>query len=198
MQQLQAIAQTGLHYANSPFDVERYERLLEIAVQIGAANSPHDETVLLEQFRAQTGYATPRVDVRAACFRNGKILLVQERTDERWALPGGWADVGDGPAAAAEREVLEESGYRCRAAQLIGIFDANRAVGALPLYHAYKIVFRCELLGEAEPLDSPEILDARFFGSDELPPLSENRTWEALVQECFRHAADPNRPAHFE
>ncbi len=199
MQKIQAIAQTGLHYSNSPFDTERYEKLLEIAIQIGASHSQLSETELARQFSLETGYATPRVDVRAACFREEKILLVRERIDGKWALPGGWADVGDKPKESAEREVLEESGYSCRAEKLLGVFDANRDCGELSLYHAYKLVFYCRLLEEPQAeLDQSEILEAKFFAADEIPELSLTRTWPELLKECFLQHRDPGRLTHFE
>lgn len=198
MQQLQAIAQTGLHYANTPFDAERYERVLTLAAEIGARHSESSEEELRSLYVLEQGYATPRVDVRAACFQNGKILLVQEKIDGRWALPGGWADVGDTPSNSAEREVFEESGYRCRASRLIGAFDANRSCGSLSLYHAYKLVFLCELEGEANGVGESEILARGFFGPDEIPPLSENRTWPAVIEECFAHLLEPGRPTYFD
>lgn len=198
MQRVQAIAQTGLHYSNTPFDKERYEHLLEIATEIGSHHSEVSAEDLKQVFLQQTGYATPRVDVRAACFQNDKILLVQEKADGCWALPGGWADVGDSPSNAAVREVVEESGYTAVAKKLIAVFDANRSAGQLPLFHAYKLVFLCEIQGEPTPLDSPEILAVDFFSLDELPPLSTNRTWKELVEECFAHHQNAERPPYFD
>ena len=198
MQQIQAISQTGMHFANTPYDKERYEKLLEIAIEIGERQSSLPKDDLRDIHLRQRGYATPRVDVRAACFQGEKVLLVRERADEKWALPGGWADVGDSPSHSAIREVWEESGYVCQAEKLLAVYDANRGVGDLSLYHAYKLVFLCKLTGEFEPQDSPEILEIGFFGRDEIPPLSLNRTWPEILEECFLHQQNTARPTYFE
>lgn len=198
MQQIQAISQTGIHYSNTPYDKERYEKLLEIAIEIGSEYGKVPAETLREIHLRQTGYATPRVDVRAACFHDGKILLVRERADGRWALPGGWADVGDKPSLSAEREVWEESGYTCKAERLIGVFDGNRTVGDLSLFHAYKVVFLCRLTGEHQDIDSPEIIEYGFFDREEIPPLSLSRSWPELVEECFVQNENKNRPSVFD
>src|ERR1700742_902136 len=103
-QQLQAVAQTGDAYANNEFDRQRYDLVRQIAAAMLAAGSGAEPQLLEGLFKAEGGYATPRMDVRAAVFREGRILMVQERSDGRWTLPGGFADVGDRPAGAAERE----------------------------------------------------------------------------------------------
>ena len=95
----------------------------------------------------QPGYATPKVDVRSAVIKDGSILLVKETQDHRWALPGGWADVGDKPSEVAERETREESGYEVSVKKVIGVFDANRSGRPLEFFHAFKIIFMCELVG---------------------------------------------------
>jgi ADP-ribose pyrophosphatase YjhB (NUDIX family) len=145
----------------------------------------------------QPGYATPKVDVRGAVIRDGKILLVQERSDERWCMPGGWADVGDLPSDTVEREVWEESGFEVVARKVIGVYDANRSGIPLEFYHAYKIVYLCQIVGgEARP--SNETLAAAFFSFDELPPLSAERTSERHLAEVSAHYQDPHRPAAFD
>jgi ADP-ribose pyrophosphatase YjhB (NUDIX family) len=130
------------------------------------------------------GYATPRVDVRGAVFQDNKLLLVRERADGGWTMPGGWADVGDVPSQAAEREIWEEAGFRVRTSKVIGIYDANRT-GPLEFFHAYKIVFLCELLGgEARP--SSETSDVGFFSEGDLPGhLSGERTRPRHIQDAF-------------
>ncbi len=117
------------------------------------------------------GYATPKIDVRAAVIKDGKILLVQESTDNCWAMPGGWADVGDIPSEVAIRETKEESGFDVKPKKVIGVYDANRVGGRLEFFHAFKIIFLCELIG-GEARTSDETLDVKFFDFNDLPPLS--------------------------
>jgi ADP-ribose pyrophosphatase YjhB (NUDIX family) len=188
--EIQALAQTGLHYAPDDYHRDRYRRLLDIAAEITADHSGLPLDSLVRVFHAARGYATPKVDVRGAVFREGKLLLVRERADGGWCMPGGWADVGDPPAAMVEREVLEESGLRVRAARIIGVFDANREGPELEVMHAYKLVFLCEDLG-GEPHSSNETSDARFFGPDEIPALSTARTSIRNIREAFAHREDP-------
>ncbi len=196
-QEVQALSQTGLAFSTSPYDVERYNRLLEIAAEIVAGHTFLARQEVLDDFAAQTGYATPKVDVRAAVVRDGQILLVQERVDGRWCMPGGWADVGDLPSETVVREVREESGFHVITRKLAGVFDANRGGRPLSLYHAYKLVFLCDLLGgEARP--SHETLAAAFFSFDDLPPLSANRTNESHLAEVRAHLGDLARPAAFD
>ena len=194
---IQALAQTGLEYAPTIYDRERYRKLLDLAVEIVAAHANEPDEEVRQWFSVQPGYPTPKVDVRAACFRDGRILLVQERSDGGWCLPGGWADVCDFPSDAAVRETREESGFSCAARKLIGVFDANRSAGPLPLFHAFKIIFLCEITGGA-PKPDHEILAVDFFSRDGIPPLSANRTDTRHIVECFAHLDDPSRPAAFD
>jgi ADP-ribose pyrophosphatase YjhB (NUDIX family) len=151
---------------------------------------------VLENFSMQKGYATPKIDVRGAVIRGGKILLVQERTDNHWAMPGGWADLGDSPSAMVEREVFEESGLIVHADKVIAVLDANR-IQPLEFYHAYKIIFMCSYIsGETRP--SNETLAADFFDPDHLPPLSRSRTNEAMIHEVIEHVNDPARLTKFD
>jgi ADP-ribose pyrophosphatase YjhB (NUDIX family) len=194
---IQAIAQTGLAHAENPFDRERYQKLHALAVEIFAAHTGAPPATIEQWFAVQPGYATPKVDVRGACFRDGKILLVREKSDARWCLPGGWADVGDVPSQAAEREVREEAGFACVARKVIGVFDCNRGGEPFAAFHAFKIVFLCEITG-GDPRPDHEILEVGFFARDALPPLSTNRTTAAWLAECFAHLDDPARPTAFD
>ncbi len=191
-----SLSQAGLTYSENPFDIERYKRLKEIAAEIVANESDLTKEAVLESFSMQAGYITPKVDVRGAVVREGKILLIQEKADGKWAMPGGWADLGNSPASVAEREVWEESGFRVKAEKVVAVLDANR-VEPFEFYHAYKIIFLCELLG-GEPLTSHETLAVDFFDRDHLPPLSIYRTNEDMLQEVFAHVENPNRPTVFD
>jgi ADP-ribose pyrophosphatase YjhB (NUDIX family) len=195
--ELQALGQTGLTYSQDPYNTERYERLMQIAAEIVQAQTELPPEPALENFSVQPGYATPKVDVRGAAVRDGKILLVQERADGRWTMPGGWADVGDGPSEMVVREVWEESGFHVEPRKLIGVYDANRSGTPLSFYHAYKLVFLCEIVGgEARP--SSETLAVGFFDFDNLPPLSSERTHKRHLLEVLAHLQDEDRPAAFD
>jgi ADP-ribose pyrophosphatase YjhB (NUDIX family) len=195
--EIQALSQTGLAYTTSEYDAQRYQRLAQIAAEIIRSHTGLPRETALESFRLQPGYATPKVDVRAAALRDGCILLVQERSDGRWCMPGGWADVGDLPSEVASRETWEESGFQVVPRKVIGLFDANRSGRPLEFYHAYKVVFLCDITGgQARP--SSETRAVGFFDFDDLPPLSTNRTGERHLVEVRAHLQDPNRPVAFD
>jgi len=195
--EIQALSQTGLTFSENEYQTQRYTRLMAIAAEIVQDQAGLPKQPLLDLFSAQPGYATPKVDVRGAAVQDGRILLVQERMDGRWAMPGGWADVGDVPSEAAEREAWEEAGFHVKARRVIGVYDANR-VGPLELFHAFKLVFLCDLIdGEARP--SSETSEVAFFGPDEIPAhLSVNRTYMRHIEDAFRVFACPDLPTVFD
>jgi len=195
--EIQALSQTGLTYSETDYNTQRYQRLAEIAAEIVSEHTSLPTDPLVQDFLSQPGYATPKVDVRGAVLCDGKILLVQERMDERWCMPGGWADVGDAPSEMVVREVWEESGFDVVPRKLIGVYDANRSGRPLELYHAYKLVFLCEIVGgEARPSD--ETLDVGFFDFDSLPPLSASRTNERHLAQVRAHLQDGECPVEFD
>jgi ADP-ribose pyrophosphatase YjhB (NUDIX family) len=194
---LQAISQTGLEYANNPFDRERYEQIAEIAVQLMSTATGHPAYELTQSFAFEKGYATPKIDVRAAVFRDNRILLVRELSDGLWTLPGGWADVGDSPSVNAVREVKEESGFTVRVTKLAAVYDRDLH-GHPPIpFHTYKLVFLCELLGGAATT-SVETDAVDFFDQNALPPLSTTRILEKQIHHMFEHHADPTLPTTFD
>jgi len=195
---LQALAQDGLMYAQNPFDHERYASIQQIAAEIMAAvsDSPIDRIAGL--FSEQAGYATPKVDVRGVVFRDDEVLLVQERSDEGWTLPGGWADPGDTPAAAVEREIREESGYTARAVRLLAVYDrATQGHQPPHPFSIYKLFFLCELTG-GEPTSSSETAAVQFWPVDGLPPLSVARVTDRQIRHLHGLAARPDLPADFD
>lgn len=194
---IQAISQTGLEFAHNEYDVERNKKLEKIAAEIISEHSKLNETELLEIFLNQKGYSTPKVDVRTAIVKDEKLLLVKEASDGKWAMPGGWADVGDIPSQAAIREAKEESGFDVEIIKVLGVYDANRNSGLLELFHAVKIVYLCKIIdGEATPsFETPEV---NFFSINELPQLSENRTNLKHIDNIIAHLKDPNRPTDFD
>jgi ADP-ribose pyrophosphatase YjhB (NUDIX family) len=195
-QEIYSLSQAGLTFNQNPFDIERYKRLQEITAEMIASQSEVSKEWALRSFSMQAGYVTPKIDVRGAVVRDGKILLIQEGADGKWAMPGGWADLGNAPASVAEREVWEESGFRVKAEKVVAVIDANR-IEPMEFYHAYKIIFLCRLL-DGEPRTSHETLAVDFFDPSHLPPLSRYRTDESMIQEVFAHLENPNRLAAFD
>ncbi len=196
-QRIQAIAQTGLTYTRDPFDIERYTELREIAVEMASAglSTPADEVRVA--FAAGLGYPTPKVDVRAVVFRGEELLLVRERRNGRWTFPGGWADAGDTPSLAAERETLEESGYRVRAEKVLAVLDKSRHEHPPSVDYTYKLLIGCRLEG-GEPSTGHEIDAVGFFAREALPPLDLDRSTPGQVALAWAHRADPSRPTDFD
>jgi ADP-ribose pyrophosphatase YjhB (NUDIX family) len=189
--EIQALAQTSLHYAENPFEKARAERLLEIAAIIVAEHSELSPMEGIIAFSAQPGYVTPKVDVRAVVFKGEDLLFVREALDGCWTLPGGWADVGETPRTAIEREVLEEAGLEVQATRLIGVYDANRIEDMLSLFHAYKLVFLCKLKA-GDLSTSIETSEVGFFPVNELPkPFSEFRTTPRHIADALAARTDP-------
>jgi ADP-ribose pyrophosphatase YjhB (NUDIX family) len=192
-----ALAQNGLAYTEGPFDRERYEELRKIAAEMMGAYGDAAPERIAELFGREDGYATPKVDVRGIVFREDRILLVQEREDRRWSLPGGWADTGSSPREVVEKEILEESGYETRAVKLLAVHDRDRH-GSPPLpWAVYKLLIRCELTG-GEPKHSIETVGADFFAEDDLPELSIGRVTPGEIRRMFEHLRDPERPTDFD
>jgi ADP-ribose pyrophosphatase YjhB (NUDIX family) len=195
--EMNAMAQTGLTFSKDPFDRQRYERLRELAAELLAQGSAPDYDVILEALRRDSGYATPKVDVRGAAFQDGRVLLVREITDGKWTLPGGWADVNQTAAECVVREVAEESGFQARPLKLAAVHDYQRRNHPHHKDSIYKLFFICELIGgEARP--SNETSEVAFFARDALPPLSIGRSSAAQIERMFEHHADLTLATEFD
>ncbi|MBE9051816.1 NUDIX hydrolase [Nostocales cyanobacterium LEGE 11386] len=199
VQKLQAIAQNGLTYSNNPYDVERYEQVQLIASEIMAKYTNTEPSYVLDLFSLEKGYATPKVDVRGAVFRDQKILLVREREDDCWTLPGGWVDIGESPSSAVEREIYEESGYKTQVIKLVAVYDRNHHRHGHPpfVHHVYKLFFQCKLIGGAATA-SIETEEAEFFGEQEIPELSLTRVVPSQISRLFEHYRNPNLQTDFD
>ena len=196
--EIQQLSQTGLAFAVTDYEKQRYTKLMEITAEMVEHHTELKSKEVVKVLMAQPGYATPKIDVRAAVINDeGKILLVKEVMDKKWAMPGGWADVGDIPSEVAIRESKEESGYDVKPKKVIGVFDANRSGRPLEFFHAFKIIFLCEFIG-GKAATSNETEDVAFFNIDELPPLSENRTNVKHIDEIKLHLIDVNRSSYFD
>lgn len=179
---LLALAQTGIHYATSAFDTERYEEIARIAHSQIADLVSMDVGEVAELFAFESGYANPKLDVRCAVFDEaGRVLLVREASDGLWSLPGGWADVGLSPAENAAKEVREESGYTVRIERLLAIWDMNKHGHPPCVFHIWKLIF----LGTIEKAGTSigtETDAVEFFSIGDLPALSLGRVLPEQIQ----------------
>lgn len=196
-ERLQLIAQAGLTYSQNPYEVQRFSQIQALAAEMLASNSSISREQITTLLADERGYQTPKVDVRAVIVRDGRMLFVKELADGGWTLPGGWVDSGDQPGFAAEREVWEESGYTAKATRLLAVLD-HRLHGYPPyFFHIYKLFFQCEITGGA-PATSIETGGVAWFGPDDAPQLSINRTTPEIIQLMFQQVNNPLAPALFD
>ncbi len=194
---LQAIGQNGLAYSKDPFDIERFEELRELALEILQNYTDSDLPRIRDLFAGEHGHATPKVDVRGVVFNEDAILLVRERADGKWTLPGGWVDVNESPSESVVREVFEESGYQTKALKLLACYDRNRHPHPPHPYHVYKLFFHCEILG-GNPSTSYETDGVDFFKQDAIPELSTGRVTSAQIDRFFEFLRSPDLPTDFD
>ncbi|WP_034384372.1 NUDIX hydrolase [Deinococcus sp. YIM 77859] len=192
LRELQAIAQAGLTYTRDSYDRERYERLLALTAELLAGKTGQDAGEVYALLRAERGYLTPKVDVRAVVLNaRGEVLLTQERVDGLWSLPGGWADPGDSPREVAVREVREETGREVRATRLLALLDKDKHPHPPDLWAVYKVFVACELTHDTPHPGNTETLASGWFDVDALPPLSLGRN---LPQQVRRMAELSRQP----
>jgi ADP-ribose pyrophosphatase YjhB (NUDIX family) len=197
--EVQAIAQTGLTFSKDPYDLIRYRQLSGIAAELIAVNSGHTKESLNNLFSAETGYATPKLDVRASVFNGDKILMVKESATGDWTLPGGYVDVNEPLSTAAEKEVFEESGFIVKSRKVAGIFDSRQHGYKPHLYHFYKTYVICDLKG-GEAKTSVETTDVSYFSKAEIEDLNldAGRITKKHVLRMFDHHAQPALPVDFD
>jgi len=195
--QLQSIAQAGLTYSKDVYDLERFELIRNVSMEIISEHTDVSKTVIKDLFANETGYATPKVDVRSVVFKDNKILMVREKTDGKWALPGGWADIGLTPSEVAVKEVKEESGFDVKASKLIGVLDKKCHPHPPSPNHTYKIFIQCEIIG-GQPKEGIETSEVDFFAEKELPTLSIPRNTESQIKLSFKHLHNPQESAYFD
>lgn len=185
--ELQALAQAGLFYGRDPYDRERYERIREISAEMVSHQSDLPLEKVRELFCGDVGYQTPKLDTRAAIFRDGKILLVRE-SNGTWALPGGWVDVNVSVAENVRKEVKEEAGLDVEIKRVIAVQDREKHNRPVYAYKVCKIFMQCEATGGAF-VPNLETTGFDYFAPDELPCLAEEKNTREQLEMCFRAAA---------
>lgn len=195
--QLQSIAQAGLTYSKDVYDLVRFELIRNISVDILAHYTEMDRPVIKDLFAGETGYATPKVDIRAVVFTDDKILMVRENTDGKWALPGGWADIGHTPSEVAVKEVKEEAGFTVEPTRVIAVADKKCHPHPPSAFHVYKIFIQCEIIG-GQPVKGIETSEVKFFAENELPPLSIARNTLSQIELVFNYLKNPQKAVYFD
>lgn len=205
LRRLMALSRTGLHFAgpeyrtdpNGGFDRERYEEIGKISAELLAMHSDAPVEQLMTAWRADDGYITPKIDVRGGVFRGDEILLVRERSDGKWTMPGGWADLNEKPHEAVEKEIVQESGFVAKTVKLAGVYDRNLRNLPPSIFHGWKLFFLCEIVGgEARISDETDAVE--FFALDKLPPLSQGRTVAWQIERMNAHRLDRSLPTDFD
>lgn len=195
--EIQSLAQAGLSYTSNVYDVERYERLRHIAAEMMAEKTAMPVQKVKKLFCNESGYQTPKLDTRAAVFKDGKILLVHENNGT-WSLPGGWCDVLESVKSNTVKEVKEETGLNVTAERLIAVQDWRRHNVTNYAYGVCKIFVLCRLLdGAFEP--NIETTEIQYFARNDLPEnLAVEKTTKAQIEMCFRALDDPLKEVEFD
>ncbi|MEL6679376.1 MAG: NUDIX hydrolase [Pseudomonadota bacterium] len=196
---IHALATTGLSFSRDPFDIERYEELRDIAEAMLAdlADLPVARIADLLAPGA-AGYATPKVDVRGAVFLDGQILLVRERQDGLWSMPGGYADIGLSASENVIKEIAEEAGLTVTVRRLYHLRHKAKGPDEPDIRDFYKLFFLCEAEAGQVPVAGHEVLDLGTFALSNLPPLSRGRVTEGDIAAAFRAAESPGGPTAFD
>jgi ADP-ribose pyrophosphatase YjhB (NUDIX family) len=194
IKRIRAIAQLGLVYSTNEYDTERYQELLDISHSMTSLLTGIDKSEIAACFRIETDYVTPKVDIRVVLFNDRReILLVKEKADGNWSLPGGWADIGFSPTEIAIKEALEETGLHVRPVRLLAVIDKRCHPYPPALHYAYKLFILCTP-EDGELHTAFDILDVGYFAQNNLPPLSEERVIKEHIDLMFTFRDNPEKP----
>ncbi|MGL5764184.1 MAG: NUDIX hydrolase [Sarcina sp.] len=195
--EMQSIAQAGLTYSKDKYDIERFERIQVIAAEILSEYTKVNLETVKGLLKCEKGYLTPKVDIRAAIIKDNKILLVQEELDEKWSLPGGWADIGLSVSENAIKEAYEEAGVKIEPKKIIAVLDKDKHNKPKTFNSIYKIFVLCDFIN-GQYIKNIETKDSKFFGFDELPNLSEIRNNKEQIKMCFDFAKNQIKDTVFD
>ena len=198
IKRIQALAEIGLEYSEISYDRERYEELREISLQLLEQMTDTPIEKIVPVIQETNGYKTPKVDVRAVVFNEkDQILLIQEKIDGKWAMPGGWTDISYSPGEVAEKECMEEAGLRVKAKRLLAIMDKQKQNMPPAFEYVYKIFLLCEKLGD-EISTGSETIDVGWFDINNLPELSLPRNTKEQIQMMFEYQRGERTEPYFD
>ena len=195
--EIQSLAQAGLEYTNNVYDIERYERLREISTEMIAEKTDLSKDKVKNLFCNETGYQTPKLDTRAAIFKDNKILLVHEKNGT-WSLPGGWCDVLESVGSNTIKEVKEETGLDVETIKIISVQDRNKHNKPIYAYGVCKIFLLCNIIG-GEFIENIETTEIKYFPLNEIPNnLAEEKTNNEQIEMCFKAYKDEKWQTQFD
>jgi len=198
IKRVQALADIGLEYSQNVFDRERYEELQQIALQIMEQITDVPIEKIVPVIQDKTGYKTPKVDVRAVVFNEkNQILLIQEKADNCWAMPGGWADIGYSPAEVAVKECFEEAGLKVEAIKLLAVLDKQKQDMPPAFEYVYKVFLLCKKLDDNISVGS-ETSDVGWFNEHDLPELSTPRNTVGQIKTMFQYHRGEKNESYFD
>ena len=183
--QIDSIAQAGITYSNDKFDIERFNMLKDISAEIISEYTEVEFKKVKDLLDSESGYLTPKVDIRGAIIKDNKILLVKESVDNCWSLPGGWADVNLSVSENIIKEAKEEAGVNIKPIKLVSVLDRNKHNKPITMSTIYKIFVLCEFI-DGDFIENIETLESRFFSLDKLPELSLVRNTKEQIVDCFK------------
>lgn len=195
--EIQSLAQAGLAYTENKYDIERYERLREISAEMIEEKSNMSLEKVKNLFCNEKGYQTPKIDTRAAIFKDNKILLVHENNGT-WSLPGGWCDVLESVKSNTIKEVKEETGLDVETLKIISVQDRNKHNKPIYAYGVCKIFVLCNIVG-GEFIENIETTEIQFFSLDEIPDnLAEEKNNKEQIEMCFKAFNDKDWQTQFD
>ena len=195
--EIQGLAQSGLAYTDNVYDIERYERLREISAEMLSSKSDVPLDKVKNLFCNEIGYQTPKIVTRAAIFKNGKILLAQEKSG-KWTLPGGWCDILESIESNTIKEVKEETGLDVKTQRIIALQDRNKNNKPIYAYGICKVFVLCDIVG-GEFVENNETIGFDYFSLEELPEnLAEEKTNKEQIKMCFEAFKDDNWQTKFD
>lgn len=195
--EIQSLAQAGLAYTENKYDIERYERLRDISVEMIRIKTDLEFNKIKNLFCNETGYQTPKIDTRAVIFKDDRILLTHENNGN-WSLPGGWCDVLESIRSNTIKEVKEETGLDVETIKIIAVQDRNKHNKPIYAYGICKIFVLCNVIG-GEFIENIETTEIKYFALDEIPnDLAEEKTNREQIEMCFEAYKNENWQTQFD
>ncbi|MGZ6998689.1 MAG: NUDIX hydrolase N-terminal domain-containing protein [Acidimicrobiia bacterium] len=182
LDEIRAIAETGLHYATDPYDRERCTRLLDLATRGYAAALDLPEPEVRARLARDLGYQSAKVGSDAAIFdEDGRILLVHRSDTDNWGLISGWVDPGESPEETAVREVREEVGLEVTGIELVDVLGRPASARFGP-HAVVSVIYLCTVAPD------PVTISHEAFAAEYRDP-ADVEAWHANHEQLARIAA---------